>query len=363
MSLPTLGRIQASVRAGMVRHASMSASKVAKAPGKVVFISQSTNVFNNLAFEEWLYRNWNFEKRHLLFLWRNSPCVVIGKHQNPYVEANLPYMKTADVPVARRQSGGGTVYHDQGNLNCTFFTPRESYNRRQNLEVVGEALRRDFGIEADINTRDDLVVNGQKVSGTAAKLGRKTAYHHCTVLVDADSNQLKLALQGDKSITSKATVSIPSPVQNLKALNEDLSVEKLLESVGKKYLEMGVMERSQCSLGFTLINPSDDWFPGLGGIKAEMESWQFLYGKTPRFTVTRRLHLPESLSGGDVLVSVQSYHGIIEEVKAEGTCSETVEIIQDIGSSIKGSRYSSAVFEELENRLRLPVELRKVRAF
>ena len=92
-------------------------------PGRVVFISQSTNIYENLALEDWLYKNWDFNKRHLLLLWRNSPCVVIGRHQNPYMEANLPYLESANVPVVRRNSGGGTVYHDLGNLNCSFFTP------------------------------------------------------------------------------------------------------------------------------------------------------------------------------------------------------------------------------------------------
>lgn len=112
-----------------VRHASegskASTSTTTKKPMKrVVFISQSTDVYANLGFEDWLYRNWSFEKRQILFLWRNSPCVVIGRHQNPYVEANLPYLESANVPVVRRNSGGGTVYHDEGNLNLTFFTAR-----------------------------------------------------------------------------------------------------------------------------------------------------------------------------------------------------------------------------------------------
>lgn len=96
-----------------------------KAPKRTVFISQSNDVFANLALEDWLYKNWSFERRNVLLLWRNSPCVVIGRHQNPQVEANLPYLESAGVPVARRGSGGGAVYHDHGNLNCTFFTTRD----------------------------------------------------------------------------------------------------------------------------------------------------------------------------------------------------------------------------------------------
>ena len=94
-------------------------------PKRTVFISQSSDIFSNLALEDWLYKNWSFERRNVLLLWRNSPCVVIGRHQNPQVEANLSYLESAGVPLARRGSGGGAVYHDHGNLNCTFFTSRD----------------------------------------------------------------------------------------------------------------------------------------------------------------------------------------------------------------------------------------------
>lgn len=104
---------------------SSTISNTKENPGRVVFISQSSDVYSNLAFEDWLYKNWNFSKKNVLLLWRNSPCVVIGRHQNPLVEANVEYLSTAGVPVVRRNSGGGTVYHDDGNLNCTFFTARE----------------------------------------------------------------------------------------------------------------------------------------------------------------------------------------------------------------------------------------------
>lgn len=131
-SLPTPGT-SSLVGLGTLRYASTGSTlsknskstNSVKPPKRVVFISQSTDVFSNLAFEDWLYKNWSFEKRNILFLWRNSPCVVIGRHQNPHVEANLQYLESAGVPVARRSSGGGTVYHDEGNLNCTFFTTRD----------------------------------------------------------------------------------------------------------------------------------------------------------------------------------------------------------------------------------------------
>lgn len=132
---------------------------------KSVFISQSSDIYSNLALEDWLYKNFDFTNHHILMLWRNDPCVVVGRHQNPWIEANIPGMMEQGVTLARRNSGGGTVYHDQGNLNLTFFTPRERYNRKYNLELMTRALFREYGLTATISPREDLTVrDSYKVS-------------------------------------------------------------------------------------------------------------------------------------------------------------------------------------------------------
>lgn len=132
---------------------------------KSVFMSQSNDIFTNLAFEDWMYKNMDFSKHHVMMVWRNEPCVVIGKHQNPWKEANIPLLAEKEIALARRNSGGGTVYHDRGNLNVTFFTPRDRYNRKYNLELITRALYRGFGIKADINEREDIIIRDKyKVS-------------------------------------------------------------------------------------------------------------------------------------------------------------------------------------------------------
>lgn len=97
---------------------------------------------------------------------------------------------------------GGAVYHDKGNVNLTFFTPRDRYNRKSNLQLISRALFREWGLNVDISDREDLLLNKHyKVSGTASKLGRPSAYHHCTLLVDANKLNLKNSLlKGNVSI-------------------------------------------------------------------------------------------------------------------------------------------------------------------
>lgn len=130
---------------------------------KSVFISQSYDIYTNLAMEDWLYKNFDFSNHHVMMLWANDPCVVIGRHQNPFLEANVSKLRKAGVPLARRNSGGGTVYHDRGNMNMTFFTPRDRYNRNYNLNIITRALFREWGIKADISARDDITLFEKKV--------------------------------------------------------------------------------------------------------------------------------------------------------------------------------------------------------
>lgn len=131
---------------------------------KSVFISQSYDIFTNLALEDWIYRNYDFTSHHVLMLWMNNPCVVVGRHQNPFSETNVSNLKSSGIQLARRNSGGGTVFHDLGNLNCTFFTPRDRYDRKYNLNLMTRAIYREYGIDTEISDRDDILLGGKKVS-------------------------------------------------------------------------------------------------------------------------------------------------------------------------------------------------------
>nr|ACO15151.1 Lipoyltransferase 1, mitochondrial precursor [Caligus clemensi] len=271
-------------------------------PLREVFISQSNDIFSNLALEDWLYRHHDFQHKHLLLLWRNNPCVVIGRHQNPWVEANVPFLRGQDIDLARRNSGGGTVYHDLGNINCTFFTHRDQYRRRHNLEIICSAIQRLTNLNVGINAREDIVLNSEtKISGTAAKLGRCSAYHHCTVLVDVNGAVLHESLNSKASnIESRATQSVRVPVQNIKEAYPSATTDSLLESIGWEFLRTDVNGDDQGlsnnkNRGFHLVRPDNDWYKGLDDIKKELQGYNWVFGKTPKFRVVRTFQLPENL--------------------------------------------------------------------
>jgi len=126
-----------------------------------VLVSSSNDVFSNLAFEDWFYQNVDFSdgSSDFMFLWRNKPCIVIGRHQNVWAECSVSRALSDGVEIARRRSGGGTVYHDTGNLNATFFTGRKGYNRKANLEMIANVLRCHCPYKVEVTKRDDIVLN------------------------------------------------------------------------------------------------------------------------------------------------------------------------------------------------------------
>lgn len=250
-----------------VRTSSTSTRELFSTDTGLILHSRSTDVYQNLALEDWIDSNVDLQQRSVLLLWRNRPAVVIGRHQNPWTECNLSVMRSAGIPLARRRSGGGTVFHDLGNLNLTFFTSKKAYDRQRNLRVVTEALRR-LRPELDVRAteRFDILLNGHlKISGgvgdgeerwdaavvvfpspsvtwtglfagSASRLSRKSSYHHCTLLYSADRSALAAALRPARpGIHSNATPSVPSPVANLLEHAPTLQWEELLDSVARQY--------------------------------------------------------------------------------------------------------------------------------
>ena len=162
-----------------------------------VLISKSKDIFVNLALEDWLYKNIDFTEKSILLMWTNGPSIVIGRHQNPWDECKLNVCREQNVSVARRNSGGGTVYQDFNNLNCSFMTSKDNYCRKRNLQFISDVLCNNWSIQSEISPREDLVLKqtGEKISGTASKLSSKNAYHHCTLLVDVNLDQMRSVIR------------------------------------------------------------------------------------------------------------------------------------------------------------------------
>lgn len=273
----------------------------------LVFNSEYNDPFINLAYENWMYENLDLEKHDILLFWRNVSCVVVGRHQNPWVECNLNELKENGVKLARRYSGGGTVYHDLGNLNITFLTHRRRYNRRRNLESIVKALREGWDFNVDISPRDDLVVDGlYKVSGSAAKLGKHSSYHHCTLLCDADLEKLKKAIAPRGFVTTtRSTQSVSSHVVNLKEIEPSVTMTEIITGVAKAYSQSSHHPQVLSLEMFKKYSSEID------RIKTDLQSWEWVFGKTAQFTVARSVL---SSSGIKTTVNVDIMSGVIKNL-------------------------------------------------
>ena len=188
-----------------------------------LFVSDSHDVFANLAFEESLMR----EEGESAFLWVNDPCVVIGRNQNPYYEADVAYLDAHGIALARRLTGGGAVYHDAGNLCYSIVTddPRADEAAEWALSAL-EYL----GVQAEMSGRNDIMVGQAKVGGLAERFDGR-CLKHGTLLVSVDLSALENALcPSPLKLGKHGIASVGSRVTNLSDSVVDLSMERVMDA-------------------------------------------------------------------------------------------------------------------------------------
>ncbi len=245
----------------------------------MLVLSQNKDPFTNLTIENSLFTE-EPASGYTLFLWVNKPSVIIGRYQNPWLECSLKSMNDSGIRLARRQSGGGAVYHDEGNLNFSFICRKEEYDRDRNLDVVIRALG-SLRITAEINERHDVEVDGKKVSGSAFRISRGRVLHHGTLLISADLHPLKASLSGPslEGIESKGIRSVRSSVVNLNRYNPDITVDKLKSALSETFtFQYG---RADTATADGAGASEDEFFK-------RMTNPEWIYGNTPEFSFIYR---------------------------------------------------------------------------
>lgn len=269
--------------------------------------TNSTDPSFNLAFEEYLLIH-KKQGDHLI-LWQNDKTVVIGNNQILEAEINRPYIDTHHIRVVRRSTGGGAVYHDLGNLNYSFITdydPDLCLNMAPFMEPMVKALR-DMGLPAEVSGRNDILLEGRKISGTAQRIVGNRILHHGTLLFDSDPDAVAGALQvNPEKFQGKGTRSVQSRIGTIRPLlDEDMDIRGFQQRLKAAFLPPDTVS---CPL-------SPEEFQQVLQIKAEKyDTPEWNQGRSP----AAELHDGKRFSGGVVEVYAQLQDGHISAISFRG---------------------------------------------
>lgn len=305
-----------------------------------LLISNSEDPCVNLATEEYLLKN---SGENVILLYRNQNCLVVGKHQNAMAEINYRFIHENNIPVIRRISGGGTVYHDAGNINFTFIRNGEEGNLVNFKAFIGPvaAFLVQKGIPAEIGPRNDILIQGLKVSGNAEHIFKKRTLHHGTLLFSSTLANLGNALKVEpEKYTDRAVKSVRSKVTNIRGyLEAEETADDFFASLARYfsgYYNSGVLtldEEASSQIQLSAETKYKDWL------------WNF--GYSPAYTFRNSLK-NESLS---LSIELQVEKGLIINANLEGNVDRS--ILTDLQLSLINQPHSFQALSSNSNIAKL----------
>ena len=267
----------------------------------------STDPAFNLAFEEFVLEN--RREGDWLMLWQNANSVIVGLNQNAAEEVDPAYVRAHGIRVVRRMTGGGAVYHDLGNLNYSFITDALD-TASPSMEALARPVCRALsalGVAAELSGRNDICVEGRKVSGTAQRLSHGRVLHHGTLLFDTDAEALSGALRADpEKFSSKAARSVRSRVGNIRDfLPADMHLGEFRRAILAELTRGGLVRESLTETELERVR----------ALAAEKyESWEWNWGRAPDFGFRSRRRFP----GGSMEVRLDIHAGHIRDAAFAG---------------------------------------------
>ncbi|GAA0596415.1 lipoate--protein ligase LplJ [Virgibacillus siamensis] len=307
----------------------------------------------NLALEEYVLQNFGEKDTYLLF-YINKPSIIIGRNQNTVEEINTNYVDENGIKVVRRLSGGGAVYHDEGNLNFSFITKDdgESFqNFAKFTKPMVEALN-NLGVPAELQGRNDLAANGRKISGNAMFSTKGRMFSHGTLMLDSEIENVVSALNVKmEKIESKGIKSIRSRVANISEfLDEKITMDEFKEMILRYIFDVeDVKDVPQYEL------TDEDWENIQQISKERYQNWDWNYGKSPKFNIQES----HKFDGGLVDVRLDVKNGLIENCKIYGDFFGIGEV-KDVEQKLIDVRHERKAIEEALADVDIPHYLGKI---
>lgn len=291
----------------------------------------STNAYFNLAMEEYFLKN---TTEDVFMLWRNESSIIVGKNQNTLSEINYEYVKENNIKVVRRQSGGGAVFHDLGNINFTFISCNDnsfSDFKRFTMPII-ESLE-NLNIHAEFSGRNDLLIDNQKFSGNAQYNYKNKVMHHGTLLFSSQINDLSSALKVKPSkFEGKGVKSVKSRVTNISNhLKESMTVLEF-----KDYLMNFINNKDENNHFYELSDHDINEINKL--VDEKYSTWHWNFGHSPKYSLNNEVKYP----GGNIEFSLNVDKGIINEIKFFGDFfgKKDVSNIEDLLKNVKHNESS-----------------------
>ncbi|WP_010631354.1 lipoate--protein ligase [Sporolactobacillus vineae] len=294
----------------------------------------------NFALEEYALRHLDINETYLLF-YRMAPTVIVGRNQNTVEEVNMDYIDRHKVTVTRRLSGGGAVYNDPGNLSFSFIAKDDGdsfNNNRKFTEPVIRALHQ-LGVNAKLEGRNDLTVDGRKISGNAQFVTQGRIFSHGTLLFDVNLDNVSKALHPDaEKFESKGIKSVRSRVTNIREhLNQDMTIHQFKATL-LQYIFNGAEPVPEYDV------TDEDWTNIIDIARQRYRNWDWVFGKSPEFNVRKAHRFP----GGQIDIRLDVKKGVIEQASIFGDFFG-VDDVSDIEKLLTGTKYDrEAVAGQLE---------------
>lgn len=265
-------------------------------------VSDQTNPYWNIAVEQYLVE---YADVVTLYLWRNRRTVVIGQNQNPFSEVDVEALEADGGYLMRRKTGGGAVYHDDGNLNFSLVIPKALYDQRRQFAVIQRAVE-SFGLHTQLSGRNDILAEGRKFSGNAFSKGRLNDLHHGTLLINGDMSDLARYLKPKSAKLQKHGVqSVRSRVVNLADLNPDITTQSIAPRLRSAFETEYAAAAREVAFGDLLR------LPAVRALYEQISSDEWKYGRWRSFKAQRGAQF--DWGGVEVALSVED--DIIRDVQ------------------------------------------------